>query len=457
MLHRFVAPLALLLGLAIGLTACGSIPQPFRSAEKNNGLLNLKASQALIVLPVQGVSPAFGVAIQKAMTLALSDSDLPASMANRPNGVNYALTGLVQENSRGGDQVRLDVVWSLSAPEGGPAGLYQQRALVPLNAWLSEDPAAVVQLVAEGAGAINNLMQDNPEIVRAQPKDDTATQGPRIALGGVTGAPGDGNDALAAAMARALRGVGVTVTPNSTEADFLLTGVVAVTAPQGGAKNKTQQISINWSVTGRGGKNAGATNQNNTIPAGSLDGTWGAIAGHAAAAVAPGIKQILDDTAIAKRDAGDRSFQTESTQTASLAPTAPLSIKTPQQAGSYREDSAQAERPRAIATQPRANAQQQVAALSPVRSAAAGLKAWQVQFAASRNAQDAERHWAGLMARNSDLLGAYGPNFQVADIPGKGTYHRVRTGPFPTKTDARALCQAMKARATDCIVIAPGR
>lgn len=103
----------------------------------------------------------------------------------------------------------------------------------------------------------------------------------------VTGAPGDGNAALAAAIQRELSRQGITVgdRPGAyrVEAQVIL----------GQAKDGRQPIQIDWRVKDAQGKSLGTVSQKNEIPPGSLDGQWGKTADAAAAAAAQGIVKLL--------------------------------------------------------------------------------------------------------------------------------------------------------------------
>ena len=54
-----------------------------------------------------------------------------------------------------------------------------------------------------------------------------------------------------------------------------------------------QNIRIDWQVLDPTGKKVGTVTQQNTIPRGSLNGSWGAIADAAAGAAADGIIKLL--------------------------------------------------------------------------------------------------------------------------------------------------------------------
>ncbi len=104
----------------------------------------------------------------------------------------------------------------------------------------------------------------------------------------VTGAPGDGNAALAAALQGELSRQGVAVTEQAASA-YRVEGKVIV----GAAKEGKQAIQIDWRVKDPQGKALGTVSQKNEIPEGSLDGSWGKTADAAAAAAAQGIVKLL--------------------------------------------------------------------------------------------------------------------------------------------------------------------
>lgn len=109
----------------------------------------------------------------------------------------------------------------------------------------------------------------------------------------VTGAPGDGNSALAAALQGELSRQGVAVTQQAAGSTYRVEGKVIV----GAAKEGKQAIQIDWRVKDPQGKALGTVSQKNEIPEGSLDGSWGKTADAAAAAAAQGIVKLLPQRA----------------------------------------------------------------------------------------------------------------------------------------------------------------
>ena len=59
------------------------------------------------------------------------------------------------------------------------------------------------------------------------------------------------------------------------------------------AGSSKEKIRIDWRVLEPSGTTKGTVSQENTIPKGSLNGPWGAIADAAAGAAVPGIKKLV--------------------------------------------------------------------------------------------------------------------------------------------------------------------
>ena len=105
----------------------------------------------------------------------------------------------------------------------------------------------------------------------------------------VTGAPGDGSQALSAALQKELTRNGVALSDAAGTQAYRVEGKVSV----GPDKDGKQPIEISWNVKDPQGKKLGTVTQKNEIPQGSLDGAWGKTADAAAAAAAQGIIKLL--------------------------------------------------------------------------------------------------------------------------------------------------------------------
>ena len=110
-----------------------------------------------------------------------------------------------------------------------------------------------------------------------------------VAVPQVTGAPGAGNKELTKAMRQVLRDAGWPVL-NAPRADAItLQGRVTISAAQGG----NQQVKVVWEALPPKGQSLGEVKQDNAVPAGSLDKSWGKDADYVSQAAAEGIFKLI--------------------------------------------------------------------------------------------------------------------------------------------------------------------
>jgi len=112
---------------------------------------------------------------------------------------------------------------------------------------------------------------------------------PVILIKTVDGAPGDGNQALMLAIKQALRVRDFMVTEDPRQAVFLIDGRVEIAPPANGR----QRAKVVWTVSTVSGGQVGRAIQENTIPAGSLNGAWGQVAAMVANAAADGVEELF--------------------------------------------------------------------------------------------------------------------------------------------------------------------
>jgi len=116
----------------------------------------------------------------------------------------------------------------------------------------------------------------------------TKAAGP-LACIAVAGAPGDGEQALSAALANRLSAVGIKPVAALAANVYSVEGIVKVTA----AKGSRQAVRIDWSIFGPDGATLGGVSQTKFVRKGSLDKRWGAAADAAARAAANEIAKLL--------------------------------------------------------------------------------------------------------------------------------------------------------------------
>jgi len=284
-MHRIALP-----ALALLLVACQSAPQPFADSRPpaSPNALTPPDSVGIAVAPPSGAPPAMAAALAQAMAQDLQNADVPASVEFR-NRRSFQLSGTVTAAPLPGERLAVTIVWELTDPQGkrlGGATAHLQAAADPWRL----GGVGIAQALAKPAA---------PQIAKLVASDAPLPQGsvnPVVALGGITGAPGDGAHSLALAMAEALKRVHVGLaSPAGGSRDFLLTASVEVAAADG----QKQRVRVSWALLRPDGSEVGRVNQENAVPAGSLNGAWGQIAYAVTNAAAPGVRQLIEEAVAA--------------------------------------------------------------------------------------------------------------------------------------------------------------
>jgi tetratricopeptide (TPR) repeat protein len=93
----------------------------------------------------------------------------------------------------------------------------------------------------------------------------------------------------------------------------------------------------------------------------------------------------------------------------------------------------------------------QAPALRPAIGSAEPAGGRLVQLGAWRSRAEAEAGWNHAKAISGGALDGLAPVIQVADLPGKGRYYRLRAAPGPS--GARDLCGKLRASGQDCMLV----
>jgi hypothetical protein len=83
--------------------------------------------------------------------------------------------------------------------------------------------------------------------------------------------------------------------------------------------------------------------------------------------------------------------------------------------------------------------------------AAVAADGFYVQVSSQRTEDAARATYKDLQTRYPTILGKYDVNLQQASVPARGTFYRVRVGPF-SGTDAQRLCDDLKSAGGDCVL-----
>lgn len=163
-------------------------------------------------------------------------------------------------------------------------------ATVPASAVAAAPAAVAAAPSSAAAGGSTGLVQQASATTSAAAMPLAAIGKIMVASPKVTGAPGDGNEALAGAMKRELAVKGVEITEASVGTYRVLAEVKVKAKPDG-----NEAVAIDWIVNDPKGTRIATVTQNNDIPKGHLANAWGQNADDAAKGASIQIKQVIAD------------------------------------------------------------------------------------------------------------------------------------------------------------------
>ena len=271
----------------LALSACQPLPHPFAGDVPPPGspMLTLRDSASVTIAPIDGVPRATAEKLGAALATALQKREIAASDTTASIG-SYELVGRIEEMPPSADKVAVIAEWKLHDPSGQSIGERTARLEAPVHDWEEGNADVVAQLADASAEQLAPMMQDD------QPSEVEAEAGgrPRLLIGGVEGAPGDGGQSLPRAIAAILKRQDIVLlTDPRAKADLVLDADVAVAPPKAGK----QHVKIVWRLRRKDGGEIGTVGQENDVPTGLLDGPWSDVAYIVAAAAQDGIMQLV--------------------------------------------------------------------------------------------------------------------------------------------------------------------
>ena len=270
---------------ALLLAACQPLPHPFADDVPKPGspMLTLRDSASVAISPLKGGPRATAEKLAPAMAQALQQRDIAAS--DRTASIaSYQLDGRVQRMPPADGKTAVVVLWELRDPAGKLLGERAERVEATDGDWQQGKDDAVARLAAAGAEQIAAMLLDKAPVEAA---DEGRT---RLLIRGVEGAPGDGGAALASAISTLLKRQDLAIVSDpQAKADLLLDADVVVGKPESGK----QHVKIVWHVRNKDGSEIGNVAQENDVPAGLLDGSWGDVAYTVAVSAQDGIMALI--------------------------------------------------------------------------------------------------------------------------------------------------------------------
>ncbi len=305
------------------LAGCGSLPRPFAGGSQTSLESQLRRpppARILVPAPTEaGLTSDAAQRFAEALAESLREQDLPATATGRVarggSGQDWRVATTMENGPRG-----IALSYVLLDEKGTPVGTVRAPRIVPAADWANADPAAI-SAAASDAGPAIAALTGRADTARRASEPGRAVRLPTVAVAAVSGAPGDGNEALTRAMREAAGRRGLILQEEAGSSDYLIAGTV-VTEPQPGGQTR---IEIVWRVT-QGTYELGKVVQLNEVPARALSGRWGDIAYVVAEEASGGIKQVLDTA----RESQGRASASNPRATQPQAPTPPGGISVPE-------------------------------------------------------------------------------------------------------------------------------
>jgi hypothetical protein len=264
------------------------------------------SSSKMAIAPIVGVPQKQAQELTQALVVAGKERNLTL-IPGKSSGGNTLRGYLFASAERRG--AKISYIWDVTDSKGkrvvrvsGEQTIAKRRGRDP---WSGVDSAALRSLANKTASQLAASLGRGGRTPAATAKGPVTTsagattaaasrkpKGPVMALvSPVSGAPGDGRRSLTTALKKRLYAGGVKLAGGATTSGrvYTIKGSVSLTNAKGGK----QSIRIDWQVIDPKGKKVGTVTQQNSIPKGSLNGPWGAIADAAAGAAADGIIKLL--------------------------------------------------------------------------------------------------------------------------------------------------------------------
>lgn len=321
---RRIASIALAAVALACLAGCGGGPGGPNGS--SGGLLSgatgwFGGSKTIAIAPIIGTPPEIAKELSSALVVAGKDRGL--TLLTEGGKANYTLRGyLVGTTEARGS--RITYIWDVNDAQGSRVTRVTGDEMIASRTgsdpWSGVDGAAIraiagktaSQLAANiprGGGSTSTPVAAGPAsppsaapsaipapaaatAAATAPRTTAAVASPRAAgvlVQPVAGAPGDGQRSLTVALKKRLYAGGVKLANGPAVNVYTVKGSVKLVEASGGK----QSIRIDWQVLDPSGNKLGTVSQQNTIPKGSLNGPWGAIADAAAGAAADGIIKLL--------------------------------------------------------------------------------------------------------------------------------------------------------------------
>lgn len=298
--------------LAAGLAGCSTSDETAQAPAELAPAQTTKKVASVSLAPVAApgsVSNKMGQMLQT----AAKEKNIPV----KEDGAEYTVRGYLVASPES-EGTKVSYIWDVTDKSGKRAHRFSGEEMVEERVsgdpWSAVDDKAMRKIAATTADRLQQWLPKkeipatqvattgsvNATSTTGQPEEETGQLASAQATNSeilvvvpqISGAPGDGNSALPAAMRRELQSRGLKLIESKEPSAYTVRGTVELGEAEGGK----QPITIRWLVLGPDGKPLkNAVVQRNKIEEGSLDGSWGRVADIAAGEAAKAVAKILPD------------------------------------------------------------------------------------------------------------------------------------------------------------------
>jgi hypothetical protein len=276
----------------LALTACGTLPQPFYGDPGKVGAQLAVPPAPVLIIPTPGnamLDDQSAAAYAQDLAAALAAADVP-SIAGPATKHDWRLTTTASISGQ-----TVSPAYAITGADNKFYGSVT-GAPVPAAAWANPTPAVLTAaanadslIIAKKLAAVNAAIQgSNPESLENRP--------PRVFIGAVTGAPGDGDNALSLGITRDLPGPDIELVTDPKRADFTVTAIIKT---QPDAKNQIL-VELDWIIHDANNRQIGQVTQLHDLAATDIIPYWGDVAAAAATEAATGIHEVITNAVLHK-------------------------------------------------------------------------------------------------------------------------------------------------------------
>ena len=278
---------------AFMVTSCGTLPEPFYGNPGVEGARLATPPPPVLIIPPPGgalLTDDAAALYANDLATALVSYDVP-SIAKPAAKTDWRLTATA---ALSGNNVIPS--YTITGPDGKSYGS-QTGHPVSAEAWSNGDPKTLAAAANADAPGLTKLLTNVNATVQQSNPQSLENRPARLYLGAVTGAPTDGNDALALNLARDLPGIDTVMVDNPTQADFVITGAVK-TQPDA---NNQILVQLIWTIRDSNNRIIGDVTQLHDLSPSDITPHWGDVAAAAASEAASGIQDAVTNATLHKR------------------------------------------------------------------------------------------------------------------------------------------------------------